>query len=65
MLVVCVIDQNINTLILVLFIDSVNGHTSTSREIMFVYSENHMEPVLTLCGHDEGLLNVKAVITHT
>jgi uncharacterized membrane protein (DUF373 family) len=29
------------------------------REIIAVYSENHMKPINTLCGQNADLLNVK------
>jgi hypothetical protein len=59
MLLVCVIKQNINTLILVLFVHCCgDGHASTSREIRCICTENDMKLLLAICGHYEGLLNV-------
>jgi hypothetical protein len=61
MVLVCVIKQNINTLIVVLFIHCCSdAHSSTSREIMCICTENVLKLLLTICGHYEGLLNVTA-----
>jgi hypothetical protein len=30
------------------------------REIIIVYSENHMKPIITPCGQSAEFLNVKA-----
>jgi hypothetical protein len=32
------------------------------REIIAVYSENHMKPISTLCGQSAEVLNVKLVV---
>jgi hypothetical protein len=35
------------------------------KEIIAVYSENHMKYITTLCRQNEELLNVKASDTHS
>jgi hypothetical protein len=34
------------------------------RELIAVYSKNHMKPINTLCGLSAGLVNVKACGTY-